>query len=74
MIDTSAWARDYDRWKTSPPEEEESAFKCTCCDTDLWTDDKYMEIEGEIYCEECARDWFESQWQKVTDEQCCGER
>lgn len=66
-------SKQYDDWRCNPPEEE-SHIKCACCNDNLWTDDKYMEIEGEIYCHYCAEDWFESQWQKVTDEQCCGER
>lgn len=68
-----SWERAYDVWKTSPPEEEDSKFKCDCCGDNLWVDDKYMEINGEVYCHYCAEDWFENQWQKAKWEQCYGD-
>ena len=65
-------SKEYDEWKTTPPERKESAFKCTCCGEELYPDDKYWDIEGEHYCYECATDWFNDNWRYVTEEQCFG--
>lgn len=66
-------SKDYDDWKTSPPEPIESRFKCTCCGEDLYLGDPYWDIEGEHYCADCAEEWFNDQKSKVTEEQCYGE-
>ena len=63
-------SKAYDDWKTSPPEDKPSKLRCYCCGDSIWPDDKYMDIEGEIYCHYCAEDWFEDQWQKASIDQC----
>lgn len=63
-------SKAYDDWKTTPPEPKESKFRCTCCDEEIYPDDKYWNIEGEKYCYACARDWFEDQMCVATWEQC----
>ena len=48
----------YDIWKTTPPEEGETQCHCAWCKEDLFYDDEYWELDGEILCEDCARDWL----------------
>lgn len=64
---------DYDVWRTTPPDEPESKFRCTCCGEEMFPDDDYYDIEGEHFCKDCAEEWFEEQRHKVTEGQCYGE-
>ena len=58
----------YDRWKTTPPEPEESKCKCVRCKEALYPGDIYYDCEGTLLCEECSKEWLSEQFQKVTDE------
>ena len=60
----------YDRWKTTPPEPEESKCKCGRCKETLYPGDEYFDCEGTLLCEECSKEWLSEQFQKVTDEMC----
>ena len=51
--------RDYDDWKLNPPEDAETKCKCSFCSEPLYCDDEYWELDGEIFCEECATAWLE---------------
>ena len=63
----------YDLWKTTPPDEPES--KCICCVCKDWffPEDDYYNIEGDIYCHECAIEWLEQFKSQVTEEMAYGE-
>ena len=51
--------RDYDDWKLNPPEDiAETKCKCSFCKEPLYYDDEYWELDGEIFCEECAEEWL----------------
>ena len=63
----------YDAWKTSPPDEGDTKCKCSQCEEELFEGDDYWEFDDEIYCEECAKEWFEEQRHEVTREMARGE-
>lgn len=58
----------YDRWKTTPPEPEESKYKCIECECDLYPGDDAYELDGYVYCEDHAKEWFESHKFTIPDE------
>ena len=62
----------YDIWKTTPPEPKESNCTCNVCKEVLYPEDDYYDIEGEVYCEECASEWLEQFRCTVTDEMAFG--
>lgn len=50
----------YDKWKTTPPDdEEETKCRCSFCKEPLYYDDEYWLLDDEIFCEECAKEWLE---------------
>lgn len=67
----------YDAWKTTPPddyfEEKESQCHCSICETRLDVDDEYWLIDDEIYCRECAENWFDEEKRWVSEELAYGE-
>lgn len=67
-------SKGYDDWKLNPPELKESAFKCSCCGEPLYPEDKCWKMEGEHYCHDCAREWFDYNWRYVTEDDCVGNR
>lgn len=67
-LGSSALDAAYDRWKTTPPEEPESHFKCERCGLELYPGDKFYDCEGSVLCEECSKEWLSEQSQEVTDE------
>lgn len=67
-LGSSALDAAYDRWKTTPPEEPESHFKCERCGLELYPGDKYFDCEGSVLCEECSKEWLSEQSQEVTHE------
>lgn len=62
----------YDIWKTTPPERETSKCICCACKEELYPDEEYWELDGEIYCESCADNWLSSQRSWVTEEMAYG--
>ena len=64
----------YDLWKTTPPDEPETECKCKYCGEDLFEDDVYYELDGDICCEECAQEWLEGHKNWVTAGMAHGER
>lgn len=62
----------YDRWKTTPPEEPETHFKCERCGLELYPGDDYFDCEGGVLCEECSKEWLESFKKTVSHEDCYG--
>ena len=64
----------YDLWKTTPPDPKESDCKCCECKEDLYPGGIYYEIEGEIFCENCAETWLDCQKREVTEEMAYGEK
>ena len=64
---------DYDDWKTTPPEPEESNCRCCTCRANLYEDDEYYELDDEIYCEECAFKWLDSHKNYVSEAMVKGE-
>ena len=63
----------YDIWKTTPPDSPESKCVCSVCKESLYVDDDYYDLEGEIYCKECALEWLEQFRCQVTEEMVRGE-
>ena len=61
---------EYDVWKTTPPEPKESKCKCYLCKNELYPDEFYYNIEGGIYCEECASAWLEEQKVIISEDMC----
>lgn len=55
-----------DRYLTTEPEQRESKCKCVECGVELFPDEDAYELEGDIYCEEHAREWLENQRVSVT--------
>lgn len=68
------WERDYDRWKTTPPDEVESVCKCAVCGKGLYVDEEYYDLDDGIYCEGCAQDWLEEHRSYVTEDMAYGNR
>lgn len=33
--------------------------ECCCCEHEIVDGDEYYSIDGDIYCEDCAREWLE---------------
>lgn len=50
-----------DRYLTTEPEQRESKCKCIECGIECYPGEYVYELEGDIYCEEHARDWLENQ-------------
>lgn len=67
------WERKYDEWKTTPPERPESQCKCKYCGEELFEDEEYWELDGEILCERCADEWLEGHKNWVTEHMVRGE-
>ena len=67
------WEYDLDRILANPPEGKESRCKCCNCGEILEVDDEYWEIDGDIFCEECAFKWLDcrknwvSEWMAYGD-------
>ena len=61
------WKKSLDKWLTTPPEEKESKCKCSRCGETLYPDDEYYELDDEIMCEDCAREWLEGNKNWVTE-------
>lgn len=53
------WEDYYDKWKTTPPDDGETACKCSFCGEPLYYDDEYWELDDEIFCEDCAEKWLD---------------
>lgn len=49
---------NYDRWKTTPPDELEPKEYCSHCGEPLYEGDALYDISGEIWCEDCLNDEF----------------
>lgn len=47
----------YDRWKTSPPEDEKPVTRCNSCGCELYDGDVIYTIDGGI-CEDCLNDRY----------------
>lgn len=62
----------YDLWKTTPPEPKESKCICSMCKDELIPDDDYYELDDEIYCESCAKEWLEEHRSYVTEDMAYG--
>ena len=60
----------YDRWKTTPPEELETHFKCERCGFEFYPGDKFYDCEGYNFCRECAIEWIDEQAQTATEDMC----
>ena len=54
------WQKSLDRYLTAEPEDRNSKCSCAECGTGLYPDDPYYTIDGDIYCEDCAREWLDS--------------
>jgi len=67
------WEHALDVYLTTPPEEPESQCKCCICKEELFEGDDYYDIEGDIYCEDCAEGWLEAQKFKVREDMVNGE-
>ena len=69
------WEKYYDKWKITPPERRRSS-KCICCicKEELFPDEEYYELEGDIYCEDCADNWLKQQRNWVTEDMAYGDR
>ena len=60
------WQNELDKWLTTPPEEQESKLVCADCGNEIYPDEKFYNINGRIYCEDCIEDYAEY----ATEEQC----
>lgn len=61
------WEADYDRWKTTPPDDGEPRINGTCdqCECDLYEGDEILKCEnsGATLCsDECAKEWLMEAW------------
>jgi hypothetical protein len=63
----------YDAWKTSPPDNWDTKCKCSQCGVELFEDENYWDLDDEVYCEECAKDWLSDHCLTVTHEMARGE-
>lgn len=53
------WEHALDHYLTTPPEDDEKPVcRCCDCDTEIYEDDDYYEIDGNAYCESCMIDNF----------------
>lgn len=52
MPDWETYCEDIDKRETKRP-------KCSCCGSPIWSEDAY-ELEGELFCADCANEWLES--------------
>lgn len=39
-------------------DDDHAKIHCSVCESGIYEGDLYFEINGEIYCEDCARDEF----------------
>ena len=62
------WERDYDSWKTTPPEAPDSDCKCAICGEDLYEGEDIYVVEDEVLCVDCAEEWFADHKTVVTYE------
>lgn len=67
------WQKSLDQWLDSEPEVHDSKCKCAECNVSLYPEEDYYDIDGDILCEECAREWLEENKSQVTDEMAYGE-
>lgn len=58
---------EYDAWKTTPPEPNESGFRCDWCKCQFYVGDEYYDIDDEILCPDCAKEWLEEHRMRATD-------
>ena len=49
-----------------PSEAGPTKVRCEECGTELYPEDEYFRLEGQILCEECAHDWLDGQRDIVT--------
>ena len=50
---------NYDRWKTTPPEEPKPVAHCNMCGAPMWEGDVLYTIDGGI-CEVCLTENYKS--------------
>lgn len=72
--DMANWEKSLDRWLTTPPEEDTTECFCAECEEPLYVDDEYFELDGQILCEDCAKDWLDDRRSVVTEAMVHGGR
>lgn len=61
---------DYDKWRTTPPEEKPSKLVCSGCDSYIYPYEKVYRLDGGVFCEDCAEEWLSNQYELATEEEC----
>ena len=49
---------NYDRWKTTPPDDPEPKAYCDCCGEGLYEGDYISTLDGESLCLDCLNDAY----------------
>lgn len=64
-----------DRYLTTPPEdyEQESNLKCCECGNDIYPGEEYYDFDGDIFCEDHAKEWLEEHKKYAEYEDCYGD-
>ena len=47
----------YDRWKTTPPEDEEPKLYCSECRAPIYEGDVYLNIDTQNLCKDCFEEY-----------------
>ena len=68
-----AWQYLEDRMLANPPEPKETKCLCCKCKEPLYFDEAYYELDGEIYCENCAEKWLQGHKNWVSEWMAYGE-
>lgn len=48
----------YDKWKTTPPDEQKTDIHCAACGCGLFEGDAVYDFDGEIWCEDCVKNQY----------------
>ncbi len=68
-----SWQYAEDEMLANPPDRRVSKCKCYACREELQPDDEYYELDGDIYCEFCAKEWLEGHKNWVTESMAYGD-
>lgn len=71
-LGSPALDRAYDKWLTTPPEDELPDTQCHCyeCGNDIYPGEIIYRLEDGIYCEDCGKEWLNQFMDEATEEEC----
>lgn len=65
ILRTNDPAADFQAWNDENEEKAKKYPLCSCCGQHIF--DYAYHLDGETYCDDCAKDWLEQQREEITE-------